>query len=158
MVAETKENMVQMLDTMADTARASMEAGRRMQESWFEAIGAPTKGDHGFEGFFGQGERVNREFFPFMNKNMQTVAEFMNTNFQGGMDTFKSFCDATTKGADGDVYRKTRDMWDTAFHAFRNGFNAMNKAGIKTMENWASFCQTACTECSAPKMAPKTGK
>ncbi len=158
MVAETKENMAQMFDTMADTARASMEAGRRMQESWFEAVGAPGKGEHGFEGFFGQGERMNREFFPFMNKNMQMTAEFVNTNFQTGMDTFKTFCDATTKSADGDAYRKTREMWDAMFGAFRTGFNAFNKVGIKTMENWATFCQTACTDCSTPKTAPKAGK
>jgi hypothetical protein len=158
MVAETRENMAQMFDTMADTARASMEAGRRLQESWFEAIGGPNKGEQGFEGFFVQGERMTREFMPFMNKNMQMMAEFANSNFQAGMDTFKTFCEATTKGNEGDVYRRTRDMWDAMFGTFRTGFNAMNKAGIKTLENWANFCQTACAECSPSKMAPKTGK
>lgn len=158
MVAETRENIAQMFDTMADTARASMEAGRRMQESWFEALGAPTKGENGFEGFFAQGERMNREFFPFMNRSMQTVAEFANTNFQAGMETFKTMCEATTRGSDVDMYRRTRDMWDAAFNAFRTGFQAMNKAGIKTMENWANFCQTACAECSTAKTTPKTGK
>ena len=158
MVAETKENMTQVLDTMADTARASMEAGRRMQESWFEAIGTPNKGEYGFDGCFTQGERMTREFLPFVGKNMQTVAEFSHANFQAGMDTFKTFSDTTTKCADVDFYRRSRDMWDAAFGAFRTGFNTLNKAGIKTMENWATFCQTACTESSNPKMAPKTGK
>lgn len=158
MVVETKENMAQMFDTITDTARASMEAGRRMHESWFEAIGVPSKGEHGFEGCFTQGERMTREFFPFVNKNMQATAEFMNANFQAGMDTFKTVCDVTTKSVDGDFSRRARDMWDAAFGAFRTSFNSLNKVGIKTLENWATFCQSACTECSAPKTMPKAGK
>lgn len=139
--------MTQMFDNLADSARASMEAGRRIQESWFEAIGGSAKATPSFDGMFGQAEKIATGWLPVAGKNMQAVAETMNTTFQAGMDLFKTACDATMKSGEGDMYRKGRELWDATFSAYRNGVSAWNHAGRRIMENWAAFCQTASCEC-----------
>ncbi len=157
MVAETKESMTQMFDTIADTARVSMEAGRRMQESWFDAIGG-EKTNPTFDAYFGQGEKVAKEFFPFVGKNMHTAAESFNTCMQAGMDVFRGACDMTMKGGEGDFYRKSHDLFDAGFNALRTNFNAINKAGRRVMENWATFCQSTISDTAASKPAQKPTK
>lgn len=160
MVTETKESMTQMYDTVADTTRATMEAGRRVQESWFDAVGGTGREPGAFEDVYAQSEKFTREWFPFVGKNMHTFAESVNTCFQATMDATRAASDVTMRSGDSDWYQKSRDLWDASFNAFRVSVNAVNKATKRTMENWASLCQAAGTHGSEPegRNRPDSGK
>jgi len=147
MVAETRENMTRAFDCVADSVKSAFETGRRAQEAWFKAIGSASghrPGDS--EQFFGQGERFVREWTPFVGKNIETLAQSFDTTLRSGLDAFKAACDATTTPADANAYDASRQVWDAAFGAARASFDALSKAGAKTMENCSVFCDALLRE------------
>lgn len=140
MVAEARENMTRMADCMADSFRTAFDAGRRTQESFIKAMGdmwrTPTESHFMNE----RGERMVREFVPFVGKTMETFAQTCDTTFRASTDVFKTACDVAAKGNEADPYEASRQVWDATFGAVRNGFDAFGKAGVKTMENCSTFC------------------
>ena len=153
MVAETKETMNRMFDSMSDTFRAAFDAGQRAQETFFrstrDAWPQPVNVDRMFNG----GERVVRDWVPFVEKNVDTVAKTVDANFRAGMDMFKTACDVATRADDTELYRKTRQYWDTAFEAMRANFDVFTRMTSRTFENYAGLC-----ECFRPAMAEPTAK
>ena len=155
MVVETKERMTEMFDVWSDGFRTAMDTGRRTQENFFKVMGDFWKTQPEFEGVYNRGERVAKEFVPFVSRNVQTASECAETTLRTGMDMFKVAFDTAAKTDDQDVYRKTRGMWDATFGAARTNFEAFGKAGTRMVENFSDFMRnTCCTEC-APKTTQK---
>jgi len=153
MVAETREKMTEMFETVSDGFRAAMDAGRRSQESMFKAVGDMCKAPGEFDGFVVRAERITREWMPTMGKNIQAMTECCDTGFRAGVEVFKTACDLSLRTEDADVYRKSRQFFDAAFNAARTNFDAIGKAGSRTMENWAEFCRSAGSESGSGRAA-----
>jgi len=153
MATETREKVSEMFDTVSDGFRSTMESGRRSQESFFRAMGDTCRHTVDFDGVAGRGERMTRDFMPFVAKNFTIIGECFDAGFRGGLDVFKAACDVTFRTDDADMYRRSRQVWDAAFNAVRSNFDALGKAGTRTMENWSEFCRTTC--CDEPHS--KTG-
>lgn len=140
MVAETRESMTKMADCVADSFRTAFDAGRRTQDAFFKAMGDMWRQPNDFGSPNERGERVMREWVPFVGKTMETFAQTCDTTFRAGTDVFKTACDVATKGNEADPYESSRQVFDATFSAVRHGFDAFGKAGIKTMENCSTFC------------------
>ena len=153
MVAETKETMNRMFDSMSDTFRAAFDAGQRAQETWFKTTRDMYHQPVNFDRVFNNGERVMRDWVPFVEKNVDSFAKSVDANFRAGVDMFKTACDVATKADDTDLYRKTRQIWDTAFETFRANLDAYTKMTSRAFENYAAFC-----ECFRPGMTEPTPK
>lgn len=146
MVAETREGMTKMADCMADSFRTAFDAGRRTQDTFFKAITDMWRqpSDMGCMNMGGinneRGERVMREWVPFVGKTMEAFAQTCDTTFRAGTDVFKAGVDVAAKGNEADPYESSRQVFDATFSAVRHGFDAFGKAGAKTMENCTTFC------------------
>lgn len=145
MVAETRESMTKMADCMADSFRTAFDAGRRTQEAYFKAVADMWRQPadmHSMNmgGINERGERVMREWVPFVGKTMETIAATCDTTFRAGTDVFKAGFDVAAKGNEADPYESSRQVFDATFCAVRHGFDAFGKAGVKTMENCTTFC------------------
>lgn len=158
MVAETKDNVMQMFDNMNETFRVAMDAGRRSQESFVRSMGDMWKNPAGFDTFYARGEKFAREFMPFIGRNMETMAESFDTSFRANLDAFRTAANVSMKTEDTDLYRRTRQVFDAAFDAMRTNFEAFGKAGARTMENWSTFCKSSCCEEAGARPGPKQGK
>jgi hypothetical protein len=143
-----------MFDSLTDTFRTAMDAGRKSQENFFRAVGDVYKTPADSDGFFGRGERMAREFVPFVGKNVQTFSECAETTFRTQADMIKLACDTVARTDDADVYRRTRTMWDATFGATRANIEAFGKAGTRMVENFSDFCRSACAGC--PETGPKS--
>ncbi|MEK6798415.1 MAG: hypothetical protein AABZ12_05595 [Planctomycetota bacterium] len=158
MVAETRETMARWFDSMNDTFKTALDAGQRVQESWFKSTREAWQQPIEIEKLTTRGERMVREWIPFAEKNIETAAQAYDANFRAGMDMFKTACDVAMKTDDTDVYRRTRQMWDTAFGMFRTNVDVFAKASTRTMENCSQLCECfradeASTKTSKPAKA-----
>ena len=153
MVADT---MTQMYDTMADTARATVEAGRKVQESWVDAVQGGCREGVTPDSMFAQTDKMTRSFFPMMGRAMHTANEAMNTAFQSNMDLMRVASDWTTKAADTDLQERTRSLWDAGFNAARTNIEAFNRAARHNMENWTAFIQSTGMTGNGDQSRPRT--
>ena|SRR3990172_2513475 len=160
MVAETKENMTKVFDCMSEGVRTAFDAGRRTQDAWFKAMGDIWKRPGDAERFSGRGERIFREFVPFVGKNMEMAAQCCDTGLRTGIDVFKAACDAAAKPGETDAYDTARQVWDATFDAVRTNFDTFGKAGVRTMENCSTFCDAILRDEPAPRppAQAKSGK
>ncbi|MEK6676693.1 MAG: hypothetical protein AABZ47_13705 [Planctomycetota bacterium] len=158
MVAETKERMTEMVETWTDGVKSTMDAGRRSQETMFKAMGEMWKTNPDSENAYSRGERMFRDFMPFVSRNMSTMGECFDSSCKAGMEVFKTACDTTGKPEETDLYRRSRQMWDTAFGAARTNFDAFNKAGMRMMENFNEFFRAACGPECGSRPTPKATK
>ncbi len=158
MVTEAKETMNKVFETVNDGWRAAVDATQRTQESWMKVTQDSWKRPADLDRMFGRGERVMKEWAPFVGRTMDTFAQTCNTNFRAGMDAFKTCCDATTRTDETDLYKRTRQMWDATFDAIRTSFDAFNKASTRNLETCSSFCEAAFADDTAGKSAVKPAK
>jgi hypothetical protein len=158
MVAETKETVSRMFGCMNDSLRAVVDAGQRTQESWLKASGEAWKRPAEFERLYNRGERIAREWVPFVGKTMDAATQSYDAGFRAGMDAFKTVCDVASKTDDADPYRRTRQLWDAAFDAARTNFDAFAKASARTLENCTAFCESVCSDDVAMRAAGKPSK
>lgn len=159
MVAETKESMTKVFDCMSESVRMAFDAGRKTQHAWFKAMGemkCPGDADH----LNIRGERIFREFAPFVSKNMEMAAQCCDAGIRSGADVFKVACDAAGKPGDSDAYNSTRQVWDATFQAVRTNFDTFGKVGARTMENCSAFCDAILRDDAAAKTPAgmKSGK
>ena len=157
MVAETRESMTRMTDCIADSFRTAFDAGRRTQEAFLKTMGEMWRPHAETDLTAGRGERVMREWAPFVGKSMETFAQTCDTTFRAGTDVFKTACDVATKGPESDPYESSRQVWDATFGAVRNNFDSFGKAGAKTMEHCTAFCD-AILRPEGPRPATTPGK
>jgi len=141
MVAETKENVSKVFDSMNDAFRQAMDAGRRAQENWFKAGREAWQQPGDFNRFFSAGEQMAREWMPAMQKNVEAAANVFGANVRAGMDVFNTACEMTVKPHEGNLYDRTRRFWDTAFDMTRANMDFVTRATARTMENCAAFCE-----------------
>lgn len=160
MVAEARESMTKVFDCMGESVRTAFDAGRRTQEAWLKAVGEMWKYPGDADRFSNRGERVFREFVPFMGKNMEVAAQCCDTGIRTGVDVFRVACDVAGKPGDTDAYDATRQVWDAAFQAVRTNFDTFGKAGARTMETCSAFCDSILRDETVPKSTAgvKSGK
>lgn len=160
MVAETKETMTKMFDCWNEGFRATLEAGRRAQETWAKAFSEMNTTPLGFEAFFTTGERMAREFAPFVGKNMETFAQTCDTAFRANLDVFKAATEVAAHPEDGDFYKRSRRVFDVAFDAMRTNVDAFSKAAARSNELCSAFYRAVCTCCpeTGKSASPKSGK
>ena len=145
--------MNRMFDSMSDTFRAAFDAGQRAQETWFKTTREMSQQPVNLDRMFNNGERVMRDWVPFVEKNVDNVAKTVDANFRAGLDMFKTACDVASRGDDNELYRKTRQFWDTAFETMRANMDLFTRMTSRSFENYAAFC-----ECFRPAMHEPTTK
>jgi hypothetical protein len=159
MVAEGKETVGQMFDQMNETFRTVVDSGRKTQETFFRTMTDTCKNPLGWDQLMSRGEKMARDFMPFLGKNVEALAETFDAGFRANMDVFRAAADATMKSEDNmDFYRRSRQFWDAAFGAFRTGFEALNKASVRAMDNWAGFCRSSCCEDATSRPTSRPAK
>jgi hypothetical protein len=152
--------MTKVFDCMSEGVRTAFDAGRRTQEAWFKAVGEMWKRPGDADGFSARGERIFREFAPFIGKNMEMAAQCCDAGIRTGVGVFNAACDAASKPGDTDAYDSTRQVWDATFQAVRTNFDTFGKAGARTMENCSAFCDAILRDDTAVKTPAgvKSGK
>ncbi len=153
MVTEYREGMNKMFDQMAESLRASMEVGKKMQNSWFEAASFGKNGGE-MNRFFGQNEKVAKEWLPFVERTMKTCSESACNSFEANLGVFKKATSFAAKGAENDVNKNSREMFDAGFSAMRSNMDTMAATGKKVMDDWATFCHAECFDFTPAKKSP----
>lgn len=139
MVAETKESVTKVFDCVSESLRTAFDAGRKTQDAWFKAVGEIWKRPGDADGFSAHGERIFREFAPFVGKNLELAVQCCDAGIRTGVDVFQAACDAAGKPGDTDAYDSTRQVWDATFQAVRTNIDTFGKAGVRTLENCSAF-------------------
>lgn len=155
MVADTKEQMTKMFNCFNDAFKSAMDTGRRTQESWFKAFGDVASAPANLDTFRATGEQMSREWFPFVERNVETFTETCDTGFHTGMDAFKTAFNATLKTNEGDFYKTSQEAFDAALNAYKTNVDTMAKASLRTVENCTKFMQATCCESASTKTAAK---
>ena len=163
MVTETKETMNKAFDTMNSGFRTAVDCGQRTQETWTNFMRDAWRNPGEFDRVTQRGERMMKQFFPFVGETMESFTRVCDANMRSGMGVFKAICETATPSDEADLGRKTRHIWDATFEAMRTNFDAMTKVSAKTLENYSAFCETAFTDdacCGKPQSQPTrpTGK
>jgi hypothetical protein len=154
MVAESKESMTKIFETMNDAFRSAFETGRRAQETWFKAGRDAMQQPADANRLFAVSEQIAREWVPIVQKNAEAAVNVLGANLRAGMDVFNTACEMTIKPQDGSLYDRSRRFWDTAFDVARANMDFMTRAAARSMENCAAMCEAFRPE---PTTAPKTG-
>jgi len=157
MVAETKEGMTQMFDTMTEGVRTSFETGRKIQDSLFGSMGNAFNGQNefvapfagSFAGPFATPEFFTKNWMPFVNENVQAANDCADAGVKSGMNVFKAACDTVVGMDEGDAYKRTHNFWDVAFNATRANCENVTKVSRKATEGLVSMC-------SCPQKSTKT--
>lgn len=143
MVTEAKETMNKAFETFNDGFKTAVDCTQRTQDSWFKFMRDAWKNPMEFDRASQRGERMMKQFMPFVGETVETFTKACDANVRAGMGVFKTFCDTATHTDEADFGKKTRQMWDATFEAIRTNFDVMSKVGAKTMENYSAFCETA---------------
>ncbi|MCO6437044.1 MAG: hypothetical protein J5J06_08150 [Phycisphaerae bacterium] len=146
MVAESQETMKRMFDSVAETARTTYEAGRRMQESWFDAVGSGLNGESQKKFSF-NGEGFMKQWFPMVGRNLGIWLDATNEAFQANMNVHRRTCETIGKFGEKDFVEEQRQLADASATSFRSTMDAYTKAGQAVSENWTNWCRSA-TCCS----------
>lgn len=142
MVAASQESMKQVFDTFAETARSSFETGRRLQESWFEAVGTGLNGSSR-KGFSFDGECFAQQWFPMVGANVRFVVDAANEAFQAQLGVARLACDTLSKVGEKNFACEQSKLMDAGFAAVRTTMAAFGKASQAVIENWATTCRSA---------------
>jgi len=143
MVTEAKDTMNKAFDTFNDGFKAAVDCTQRSQETWFNYMRNAVRQPGDVDRVVQRSERMVREWMPFVGGTMNTLAKAYDTNFRAGMDVFKTYCDGLSRGEAADMGKTTRQVWDAAFEAVRTNFDVITRVSARTLENCASFCETA---------------
>lgn len=155
MVADTKEQMTKMFNCMNDAFKTAMDAGRRTQESWFKAFGDVAGAPANFETFRTASEQMSKEWFPFVERNVETFTQTCDTGFHTGMDAFKTAFNASINTHEGDFQKNAREVFDATLNAYKKNVDTMAKAGLSTVENCTRFMQATCCDNGSAKQTAK---
>ncbi|MBI1825390.1 MAG: hypothetical protein HY287_05505 [Planctomycetes bacterium] len=142
MVTDVKENMNKFFDTMGDGVRAAFDAGQRTHEAFWRTTQDAWKRPADMDRFMNRTTKVMREWAPLMSRNLDTFADACEMNIRKGVDICKNTLEVTTNPDEGDLYAKTRQLWDSAFDVMRSNFEVMAKATARTMQACSNFCDT----------------
>lgn len=143
MVTETKETMNKAFDTVSNGFRTAVDCGQRTQETWMNFMRDSWRNPAEFERVAFRGERMMKQFIPFVGETMESFTRAFDVNMRAGMGVVKAICETTTPADEADLGRKTRQIWDATFEAMRTNFDTMSKVGAKTLENYSTFCENA---------------
>ncbi len=162
MVADTnKTQVMDMFETMTQNARKTMDASRRMQDSWLTTMTNFNKDTDMQNGFSGPQAQMAKSWFSLMSDNMQRFSEATMSCCQTGMEVSKVACDVATNMNTNDVYTGQRKVMDTAFQAMQTNMDTMNKAGKAAADGWASLTKTkvgSCCDTGSTKATAKGAK
>lgn len=150
-----------MFETMAQNARKTMDASRRMQDSWFTTMTNFSKDTNMQNVGTGDQAKFTKSWFSLVNDNMQNFNEAAMSCFQTGLETSKVACDVATKMGEGDVYANQRKVMDSAFQGMQKNMDTLNKAGKSAADGWACLLKSkSATSCDAgpSKTNPKDAK
>jgi len=140
MVTDVRENMNKFFDTMGDGVRAAFDAGQRTQEAFWRTTQEAWKRPADLDRFMNRGAKMMREWVPLVTRNLDTFADACDRNMRSSVDICKNTLDVATNPEQGDLYAKTRQLWDSAFDMMRSNFEVMAKATARTMEACSNFC------------------
>jgi len=155
MVADTKDQMTKMFNCMNDAFKTAMDAGRRTQESWFKAYGDVASAPANFETFRATSEQMSKEWFPFVERNVEAFTQSCDTGFHTGMDAFKTAFNAALHANEGDFQKNSQEVFDAALNAYKKNVDTMAKAGLSTVDNCTKFVQATCCDAAPTKTAAK---
>ena len=156
MVTETTETMSKMFEQMTASVRGAFDAGRRMQESWFDAATGVAHPPAGFDEFAGRTERVAKEWVPFVGKNVETFGQSCDVGFRAGQDVLNAAHEMASRPVDGDHAKSARRFWDASFDAVRLNVDNFTKTSTRTLENCSAFAQSVFADASMAKAPTKT--
>jgi hypothetical protein len=145
-----------MFEQMNEAFRGAVDAGRRMQETWFDTMTDATKRPAGFEQMTARAERVTKEWVPFATKNVETFAQSCDVGVRAGQEVVNAACDVMTRSPDGDYVKGARRFFDAGFDAVRVNVDNLAKTGARTLENCSAFAQSVFADEPMHKTAPKS--
>ena len=156
MVTETKETMNKMFEQMNAAFGGAVGAGRRAQETWFDAMTGASTRPVGFEEFAGRTERVANEWASFVSKNVETFAKSCDIGVRAGQEVVNAAHDMVAQPVDGDYAKGARRFWDAGFDAVRLSVDNFAKTSTQAMENCSAFGRSVLTDKPVTKPAAKT--
>jgi hypothetical protein len=142
MVTDMKENMNKFFDTMGNGVRAAFDAGQRTHEAFWRTTQDAWKRPADMDHFMNRSTKVMREWAPLVSRNLETFADACEMNIRKGVDICKNTLEITTNREEGDLYAKSRQLWDSAFDVMRSNFEVIAKATAQTMQACSSICDT----------------
>jgi hypothetical protein len=155
MVTETKETMNKAFETMNDGMKTAVDCTQRTQETFFRFMRDSWRNPGEFDKATQRGERMMKQFLPFMGETIETFTKACDANVRAGMGVFKTICDTATHTDEADFGKKTRQVWDATFEAVRTNFDVMSKMSTKAMENYSAFCESAfCDDAQCSRTQP----
>jgi len=147
--------MPNMFEQATETFKTTMDAGLKFQQDAVKSMMGCFSGMDRFDDVRQRIEAVTNDSITMIRKNAERTQKLFDDQCRSGMDLInKSFETAKSgKIQNGNVVEQCRSAWKNGFDAMCTGIDAMAKANVQAVENWASFFDKTLTACEMPATA-----
>lgn len=140
----------------ADSFKTTMDASLKLQQDAFKNMMGCFTGFDRFDDVRQRIESVTNETVGMIRKNAERTQKLFDEQCRTGTEMMTKSFDSM-KGAktqNGNVSEQCRSAWKTGFEAMCSGIDAMAKANVQVVENWASLFDKTIATCE-PTTAAK---
>lgn len=146
--ANTNRN-ANMFEQAADSFKTTIDAGLKMQQDAFKNMMNCFTGIDRFDDVRTRIESVTNETVGMIRKNAERTQKLFDEQVRTGTEMMNKSFDSMKIGkiANGNVTEQCRSAWKNGFDAMCSGIDAMAKANVQVVENWASLFDKTIVTC-----------
>lgn len=133
----------------ADSFRTTFDAGLKMQQDAFKSMMNCFTGFDRFDDVRTRIESVTNETVGMIRKNAERTQKLFDEQVRTGTDMMNKSFDSMKNGkmTQGNMTEQCRSAWKNGFDAMCSGIDAMAKANVQVVENWASLFDKTMATC-----------
>ena len=138
-----------MFEQAADGFKTTIDAGLKMQQDAFKNMMNCFTGIDRFDDVRTRIESVTNETVGMIRKNAERTQKLFDEQVRTGTEMMNKSFDSMKNGkmANGNVTEQCRSAWKNGFEAMCSGIDAMAKANVQVVENWASLFDKTIATC-----------
>ena len=138
-----------MFEQAADSFKTTIDAGLKMQQDAFKNMMGCFTGMDRFDDVRTRIESVTNETVGMIRKNAERTQKLFDEQVRTGTEMMNKSFDSMKNGkmANGNVSEQCRSAWKNGFEAMCSGIDAMAKANVQVVENWASLFDKTIVTC-----------
>ena len=138
-----------MFEQAADSFKSTLDASLKLQQDAFKNMMGCFTGFDRFDDVRQRVESVTNETVGMIRKNAERTQKLFDEQCRTGTEMMTKSFDSMKGGKiqNGNVSEQCRSAWKNGFEAMCSGIDAMAKANVQVVENWASLFDKTIATC-----------
>jgi len=145
----TTTRATNMFEQAADSFKTTLDASLKLQQDAFKNMMGCFTGFDRFDDIRQRVESVTNETVTMIRKNAERTQKLFDEQCRTGTEMMTKSFDSMKGGKiqNGNVSEQCRSAWKNGFEAMCSGIDAMAKANVQVVENWASLFDKTIATC-----------